>query len=139
MSHGVRGSIELLVQSVAASAAMTASRRVEIWVTRARSKRPSAARTGTADRSKRSRRDGTHHRRSTRAGQFGRGAAIVVAGEPASFGSLPRAPDHDADMSVWFLTNLDRTVGALQDAARQQQVWMFSNLGNHRVRGDTGG
>jgi hypothetical protein len=34
MSHGVRGSVKWLVQSVAASAAMTASQRVEMWVTR---------------------------------------------------------------------------------------------------------
>jgi len=60
-------------------------------------------------------------------------AAIVVTGEPANFGSLPPAPDHDADLSAWFLANLDRTVGALQDADPQQQVWTFSSLGNHRM------
>jgi uncharacterized protein (TIGR03083 family) len=60
-------------------------------------------------------------------------AAIVVTGEPASFRSLPLPPADDADLSTWFLTSLDRTVGALKAADPQQTVWTFSSLGDHRV------
>jgi len=60
-------------------------------------------------------------------------AAIVVIGESASFRSLSPAPEVDADLLVWFLANLDRTVSSLRDTDAQQKAWTFSSLGDHRV------
>jgi uncharacterized protein (TIGR03083 family) len=60
-------------------------------------------------------------------------ATIVDTGERASFRSLPPSPEDDADLSAWFLVNLDRTVGDLREADPEQNVWTFSSLGDHRV------
>ncbi|WP_343574511.1 maleylpyruvate isomerase N-terminal domain-containing protein, partial [Mycobacterium sp.] len=60
-------------------------------------------------------------------------ATIVETGEPASFGSLAPSPEDNADLSGWFLENLDRAVGAVRGADPEKDVWTFSSLGDHRV------
>lgn len=60
-------------------------------------------------------------------------ASIVETGERASFRSLPLSPDEDADMSRWFLVNLERTLHAMRDGEPEKTVWTFSSLGDHRA------
>lgn len=60
-------------------------------------------------------------------------ASIVETGERTSFRSLPPAPDEDAELSVWFLDNLERTLDVMRACEPAKAVWTFSSLGDHRA------
>jgi uncharacterized protein (TIGR03083 family) len=60
-------------------------------------------------------------------------AMIVATGERASFRSLPPSPSEDADLSAWFLDNVEQAVGVLREADTEKDLWTFSSLGDHRV------
>jgi uncharacterized protein (TIGR03083 family) len=60
-------------------------------------------------------------------------AAVVTSGERVSRRALDPAPEDPAELAVWYLGSLDRTLAALGAADPGALTWTFSSTGDRRV------
>jgi uncharacterized protein (TIGR03083 family) len=60
-------------------------------------------------------------------------AAVVTSRERVSRRTLDPAPEDPAELTRWYLANLDRTLDVLGSADPDSGTWTFSSTGDRRV------
>jgi uncharacterized protein (TIGR03083 family) len=60
-------------------------------------------------------------------------AAVVTSGERVSRRTLDPAPKDVADLPLWYLANLERTLEVLGSPDPASQTWTFASSGDRRV------